>query len=458
MSDNPNLSPEMKAVVDQITVLTNQIKEHQGKEIDRAALENRMTELFEEQRRLILENTPVLPGVTGDVQHRAIEAYQGRYQHELRDIAAKGEHRIGNWKLRASDLLMAKQLMDRAVELKEPRAKPASEDLARAVKALTSTGSATGDELVPTGMASELWQDFFAASRIVADLPTQPMPTDPFDIPLGLGDITWRKGGQGVATSGTNMATAKSTLTATEQVAEQDWTYDLDEDAVIACMPALRQRITLSGAEQMDNFVINADATATATGNINLHDDTPATDAWYLTAGQDGIRHQALVDKATQGVDVAAAIDDAHMGETLALLGKYGLNPNEARIVPSVAAYISLVGLTNVATVDKYGAAATIVTGELARYRGIPVLPSASVPNTEADGFVCKTAASNVKKQILFYNRMGWRVGFRRGLTIEVDRDIQKRMLIMVVSFRIAVAAHGTRSTAQHTAVAYDIT
>lgn len=458
MSDNPNLSPEMKAVVDQIAELTNTIKEHQGKEIDRAALETRMTELFEQQRRLILENTPVLPGVTGDMQHRAIEAYQGRYARELRDIAAKGEHRIGNWKLRGIDLVMAKQLMDRAVELKESRAKPASEDLDRAVKALTATGSGTGDEIVPTGMASELWQDFFTASRVVADLPTQPMPTDPFDIPLGLGDITWRKGGQGVATTGSNMATAKSTLTATEQVAEQDWTYDLDEDAVIACMPALRQRIALSGGEQMDAFVINACSTATSTGNINLDDDTPATDAYYLTAGQNGMRHLGLVDNTNQKKDASAALSDTLMGNLMTLLGKYGLNPQDARIVPNITAYIDMVGLTNVATFDKYGAQATIVTGELARYRGIPVLPSASVPLTEADGKACKTAASNVKKQILAYNRAGWRVGFRRGLTIEVDRDIQKRMLIMVVSFRIAVAAQGTRSTATHTAVMYDIT
>lgn len=40
---------------------------------------------------------------------------------------------------------------------------------------------------------------------------------------------------------------------------------------------------------------------------------------------------------------------------------------------------------------------------------------------------------------------------------IETDRDIQKRMYIMVTSLRQAVAAHGTRSTNTHTAGIYNI-
>jgi hypothetical protein len=51
-----------------------------------------------------------------------------------------------------------------------------------------------------------------------------------------------------------------------------------------------------------------------------------------------------------------------------------------------------------------------------------------------------------------------WRVGFRRQLQMEVFRDVQKRSIILVTSFRIAVAAQGTRSTATHTAGAFGIT
>jgi hypothetical protein len=440
--------------------LIQTIKDHPGlSDLDIQRLTKEFKTMLEDQQKAILEATPVRKGeLQTDTVNDAVEKYQGRYKGMIKNIVRNGEHREGGYRAKAIDLYMAKLLMEKAVESKMPNAKPPSVDLNAAVKALSSTGSGTGDELVPTGMAGELWQDFFAASRIVNDLPSQPMPSDPFDVGLGLGDVTWRKGAQSTATTASDTATAKSTLTSTEQVTEVDWSYDLDEDAVIAMMPALRQRIGLSGGEQMDAFALNADATNAATGNINLDDADPADDSYYITNGQDGIRHQFLVDNTGQGSSAGAAIDDAKLVAGLLLMGKYGLDLANCRIVPDIATYFKMLALTNVATVEKYGPQATVLTGELGRYRGIPIIPSASMPLTEADGKVSTTAGNNVKGQISIYNRNFWRVGFRRGLTIEVDRLIQKRQLIMVVSFRIAIGAHGTRSTAKHTAGVYNIT
>ncbi len=458
------MSENLDQVILDITELTNTIKEHGLKDptIDYTQLESKMKELLDQQRIAILDEIPSRPGeFSGTPVQRAVEAYNGKYKFELQDIASKGEYRIGNWRLRGTDLLMAKMVIDRAVAMKDAgiafagsaKVNPASDDLAAAVKALTSTGAGTGDELVPTNMATELWQDFFSASLIAGDLPAQPMTSDPMDISLGLGDVTWRKGGQNAATTATNVATAKSILTSTEQVAEVDWSYNLDEDAIIAMMPALRQRLQISGGEQMDAFALNADSTDAATGNINLDDADPDSDSYYLSDGQDGIRHLYIVDFATQHHNAGGdALADADMTAVLNMLGKYGLDINSVRIVPSISSYFAMLGLTNVATVDKYGPNAVILRGELGRYRGVPVIPSASQPLAEADGKVSTTAGNNTLGTISVYNRNFWRVGFRRGLLIEVDRNIQSRQLIMVVSFRIAVAAYGTRASAKHTA------
>lgn len=455
------MADKLDQVLQSIAELTTTIKEHSTDKItiDVDALTNTFKGLLEDQQKAILEATPNRKGeIQTDTVNQAVDTYQGRYKSMIKNIARNGVYREGGYRAKAVDLFMAKVLMEKAVESKMPNAKPPSVDLVAAVKALSSTGAGTGDELVPTGMAGELWQDFFAASRIVNDLPSQPMPTDPFDMPLGLGDVTWRKGAQSTPTTATDPATAKSTLTSTEQVAEVDWSYDLDEDSVIAMMPALRQRISMSGGEQMDAFVLNADATNAVIGNINLDDADPPDDSYYLSLGQDGIRHLALVDNAGQGSDAGVAIDDAKLVAGLLLLGKYGLDLQNVRIVPDIATYFAMLGMTNVATIEKYGPQATVLTGELGRYRGIPIIPSASILRTEADGKVSTIAVNNTKGQIAIYNRNFWRVGFRRGLTIEVDRLIQKRQLIMVVSFRIAIAAYGTRSTAKHTAVIYNIT
>jgi hypothetical protein len=152
------------------------------------------------------------------------------------------------------------------------------------------------------------------------------------------------------------------------------------------------------------------------------------------------------------------ALADADMVAALNDLGKYGVDPEQCRIVPGIASYFAMMGLTNVATVDKYGPNATIVRGELMRYRGVPVVPSASMELVYSAGKKSATAGNNTLGAISLYNRNMWRVGFRRGLLIEVDRNIQSRQLIMVVSFRIAIAAHGTRSTATHTSGIYNFT
>jgi hypothetical protein len=289
------------------------------------------------------------------------------------------------------------------------------------------------------------------------------MPTDPFDSPVHWGAITWRKGGAGEATDAQNPATAKSTMTATEIIAEVNWNYDLDEDAVITVLPSLRQELSRSGGEAMDAFALNADATAASTGNINLDDGTPATDAYYLSNGQDGIRHYYLVDRTGQSANISTTLTDALWRTGIAKQGKYAASPGNNIAVTDIKTYLkSILSLTNVRTLDKYGPGATILNGELASMDGIPLVVSESMLLAEDDGKISVTPGSNDEGQIALVNTTMWRVGFRRQLLIEIDRDIRKRIFIMVVSFRIAIAAQdqgdSTARSKDHTAGIHGIT
>jgi hypothetical protein len=113
-----------------------------------------------------------------------------------------------------------------------------------------------------------LWEDFYIGSLIAGAMTPTPMPSNPFDIPRGFGAPTWRKGTPGVPIATPDMVTGQDSLTATELVAQQDWSYSMDEDAVIALMPAMTAELRRSGSEIIDDFVLNADSTA-AIGNIN---------------------------------------------------------------------------------------------------------------------------------------------------------------------------------------------
>ena len=68
------------------------------------------------------------------------------------------------------------------------------------------------------------------------------MPSNPFEIPLQLGDVNWYPGTENLATTSTAISTAKQTLTAYELVGQVPWSLTLDEDAIIAMAQEVRLR------------------------------------------------------------------------------------------------------------------------------------------------------------------------------------------------------------------------
>ena len=471
------MSEKLDTILQAMQELTTSVKEHKP---DPATLdwdsvkgqfEAQISLLVAEQVRQQMESMPVRRG--SPIWAQGVEQFDakelGKYAQVVKNIAKDGESRWGVQKLNAFDLWLADRILEAQYRAKSQgyisgvsEVEPSSDELKAAIKALTSTGVGTGDELVPTDLADSLWQDFFLQSRVVASMSVIEMPTNPFPVPLGLGDVTWYKGTENTATTASDPATAKSTLTATELMTEQNWSYTLDEDAVVAMAPAIRQRLAISGAEIIDAFALNADDTDAATGNINLDDADPAATNYYLSAGQDGIRHQWLVDAASgSGLKVDAggdALVDGDITGALVKMTKYAVNPEQVLMVTDASTYLKgFLDLDGVITIDKFGPQAVLKTGQLAAYRGIPIIVSASHPLGEADGKVSTTAESNTLGSISIFNRMMWYAGFRRRILIEIDRDIQKRQYIMVTSLREAVAAHGTRASATHTVGVYNI-
>ena len=86
--------------------------------------------------------------------------------------------------------------------------------------AMDSTTTGSGDELVQTQEARNLWDDVNLETAIASLFNTIQMPSNPFLLPVQLGDVNWYPGTENVATKSTTPATARRTLTAHELVAE----------------------------------------------------------------------------------------------------------------------------------------------------------------------------------------------------------------------------------------------
>jgi len=95
-----------------------------------------------------------------------------------------------------------------------------------------------------------------------------------------------------------------------------------------------------------------------------------------------------------------------------------------------------LLGLDEVATVDKFGPHATVLTGEIAKVDGVPVLVSSEMPLTQADGKA--DAAANTKGQALCVYRPGWVIGYRRRIAATMDYLPYYDAYQMVATVRLA--------------------
>ena len=325
--------------------------------------------------------------------------------------------------------------------------------------AMDSTTAGSGDELVATLEARELWQDVNLQTLVAPIIPTFPMPSNPFEVPRQLGDVNFFPGTENTATTDTALATGRTTLTAFELVGQVPYSFTLEEDGVIAMLPEIRAGLVRNVAEVLDDIILNADRSGT--NNINADGSSITASAagkaqWLV--GYDGILHLPLVDNTAQANNHNAAVSDDMFNELRAKLGKYGARPSQLAWVMDVNTFIRAQSISQFRTMDKLGPNATLLTGMLGAVEGIPIIVSEQMALADEDGKITDGASTNTKGRLLLLNRTQWAQGFRRQLMIDVDRDTQKRQTVVTVSFRHALAERsGARTSATHTALQYNI-
>ena len=340
----------------------------------------------------------------------------------------------------------------------ESFSRPVLQSMTRA--AMDSTTAGSGDELVATLEARELWMDVHLQTLVAPLVPMINMPSSPFDIPRQLGDVSFYPGTENVAPTSTALGTSKTTMTAYELVGQVPYSFTLEEDAVIALLPEIRAGLVRNVAETLDDIILNADRSTS--NNINADGATIAPGNagkghWLL--GYDGIIHLPLVDNTTQSNDHGASVSDDMFNEVRAKLGKYGVRPSQLVWVMDVNTFIRAQSISQFRTMDKLGPNATILTGMLGAIEGIPTIVSEQMRLADTDGKVTAGGNSNDTGRLLIFNRTQWAQGFRRELSLDVDRDTQKRQTVVTVSFRHALTQRAVaRSSATHTAMQFNIT
>lgn len=319
---------------------------------------------------------------------------------------------------------------------------------------MTTDGSGTGSELIDTVMWNQLFQDI-VSQTLVAGLftPWVDMPSQSMELP-SLGDVTFYKpAGEGQAVTATDLATAKRTLTAYTLKAQVDVSDEESEDAVIAMIPEIATILRRNAQQIIDEAILCAD-NSTGKENVNYYYPTSgadiATSSRFLL-GFDGLIHYCLNEVTGNVSNVGAALDAAKIRAILALMGKYGVNPDRVAFVTDLWNKNVLLGLTELQTVDKMGPKATILTGEIGAIYGSPVIISTALAKSCSTGQVHQTGGNNTKGRFIAVNRDMWKFGVRRNIRVATERSESKTLTSIVVTMRIGLQCYGDRSSAGYT-------
>lgn len=328
------------------------------------------------------------------------------------------------------------------------RSKSASDNLIanfkrQGVKALTTSGSGSGAELVYTDLSTDLQQRLYLASELAQVMQSREiaMPTDPFKLPIKTVRTAYTVGSESPTPASLaayfqhgSPTLANITLDAKKMIGIASYSYESNEDSVIAILPMLQMDLGDGAAAAFERAVLNGDMDGT-------HQDTgPAFGATAVESMFDGIRKAGLTTGAT---NIGAAIGRSNFMALRGRMKKYGTNPNDLVILVSPTGYVNLQTVEEQFRADaRGGAAANIGTGVISSFNGIRVIVTEHMPLATVAGVNTGDGddpGTNDKESIIITNLTQWLCGTRRGFTVEVTSDPLVQTNYVVASFRRAV-------------------
>ena len=317
-----------------------------------------------------------------------------------------------------------------------------------------------GAEWVPDGWASSLLDDIRLALPTVSAFARFNMPTPTFYYPVlnGLGTAYMRTEVANAIKS--NLGTTKRTWAAKTFASYQAFTMEMSQDSIVAVLPEIRAAITRNLGEALELAIVSGDTASTHMDN-DTHTDTNT--ASRVERAWDGLRDYAL-NVLTGGTVNAGgnALTAADILSAMDLMGKYAAGrPGELVAFVNTASYLDLLADTSMVTVDKYGPQATILTGEVGRVYGVPVVISHGVEDrkdvTNASGVNAATSSTFSTALVLNRTAGGWRIGDRQQVMFEQDKNIVNGVTDVVATARWSFNCGISSSSAKHTVAIINI-
>ncbi len=296
-------------------------------------------------------------------------------------------------------------------------------ELQPALKAFGIDSGDAGYEWIPT-LISDSYMEEYNLDRKVAGLFEEiKMPSNPYRFPvMSNGAIATSLAPNTQKSTKDEFSTSYIEFDAKKIAAQFELPEELNEDSAVDVMKVIRAQLISAQEKAMEIAILEGD-TAGSHQHTNTQipglSGTPASDSSERLF--DGLRKRALAVSSLKVDASGVVINESHLRSARKALGKYGVNPAELALICGPKGYNELQDLDDVRTLEQYGPQAPVLTGEMAKYEGIPVIVSEYLrEDTDAAGV--NGASGNTKSSILLVNRKRYMLGLKRAIQVKVEK------------------------------------
>ena len=292
------------------------------------------------------------------------------------------------------------------------------------MKAVAPMDTADTSNWVPTGMSSQVIDLPIIYGQIEPLFEHVYCPTKVFDYPINItgpdtvadwvAEATTNTSNPG-DTFGQTLVDSKMTFTAQKLRSRVVCSFELDEDSIIPMIPKIKEQLKKILDQTVENTILNGDTTAT-----HFDTDIEALGANDGRVAWKGIR-RLTVGVTGLNTDISATWAQTLPRAGRAKLGKYGIRPSELAWIVGPKTYANkFLSMDDVKTINLFGNDATVKTGQLQLFDGIPVIISEfQREDVGVDGF--NAASGNTYATIAIVNHRYFFIGDRRLVTLAVE-------------------------------------
>ncbi len=289
-----------------------------------------------------------------------------------------------------------------------------TEEFLPTVRAMDTATAGEGLEWVPTQLSSDLIGRVTLQLQVAGLFPSFTQATPTFEFPatsvgrqrLGIAAQQTADTGQTKFVAVTP-GTRKVQFVAKKFAGEVLVSKETEEDAILPVLKWIEDEIVDYLAADIEDTLINGDTAAAQDTGLGASDPR---------RNWDGLRKLTQAGAKTDGGN--AAITVALLRSARKKMGKYGVRPGDLAAIMGLNSYFNLLSDANVLTVDKYGANATVLSGELGKVDGMPVIVSEYVRQDMNATGVFDNVTTN-RSHALIANRKSFLRGVRREVTVQ---------------------------------------